>query len=132
MGSIDCCSALTVGGVIYAVFKPVEYHQGLIPPSVVAPELAERVHPSTIMAVRQLGSCKSIAIQSSVFRLRLMLKFVLGFLLLALLASVFLRRTANVLRARPAELEAIVASCERLINVPRHTRVTWRTLCCFN
>jgi len=50
--------ALTLGGVAYAVFKPVEYHQGLIPPSVVAPQAGKEVHPSTVMAVRQLGSCE--------------------------------------------------------------------------
>lgn len=44
-----------------------------------------------------------------------------GFLLLALLASVFLRRTASVLRARPAELEAIVGSCEP-------AKLTWPSL----
>lgn len=43
---------------MYAVFSPVEYHQGLIPPSVVLPQAVGEVHPSTVMAVRQLGSCQ--------------------------------------------------------------------------
>ena len=47
--------AVTLGGVVYAVFSPLEYHQNLIPPTTAPIPLD--VHPASIMAVRQLGSC---------------------------------------------------------------------------
>lgn len=51
--------ALTLGGAAWAIFSPDDYHRELIPVAVAAkPSL---IHPSSVMAVRQLGSCESSA-----------------------------------------------------------------------
>lgn len=49
--------ALTIGGVLFSVFAPLKYHQDLIPTSVAS--TPSNVHPASLMAVRQLGSCRS-------------------------------------------------------------------------
>jgi hypothetical protein len=53
--------AFTVGGVIYSVFSPLDYHQHLLPFTVAPMPLASEVHQASIMGVRQLGSCGSIS-----------------------------------------------------------------------
>lgn len=52
--------ALTIGGAIWAWFGPVNYHESLIPETVVPKPSTMGVdpHTSTVMAVRQLGNCE--------------------------------------------------------------------------
>ncbi|ORY67952.1 hypothetical protein BCR35DRAFT_308325 [Leucosporidium creatinivorum] len=79
--------ALTIGGAVYASFAPLPYHQELVPTIVAARPLL--VHPASLMAVRQLGSC---------------------FLLFALFATLFFNRVYKVLKPHPTLLEPVIYS----------------------
>ena len=76
-----------VAGVIFAVFDPLKYHKDLIPISVARTPVD--VHPASLMAVRQLGSC---------------------FFLLALFATFLLRAIHRNLSSQPVLLERLIAS----------------------
>lgn len=78
---------LTYLGAAYAIFTPSEYFVSLFPPSLQIPPKLAAIHPASIMATRQLGSC---------------------FLLFALMGSILLPRVRNVLAGKPKELESFV------------------------
>ncbi|GAA5912758.1 uncharacterized protein JCM6883_006224 [Sporobolomyces salmoneus] len=78
---------LTYLGAAYAVFTPVEYFVALYPPLLKAPPVGSKVHPASVMATRQLGSC---------------------FFLFALMGSIMLPRVRNLLKDQPRVLESFV------------------------
>ncbi|GAA5961451.1 hypothetical protein JCM3765_003585 [Sporobolomyces pararoseus] len=75
---------LTYIGAAYAIFTPSEYFISLFPPSLRLPPVLSSIHPASIMATRQLGSC---------------------FFLFALMGSCMLPRVRNVLKDKPKEME---------------------------
>lgn len=107
------CRLLTLGGVWYAVATPREYHQGLIPSSVVRPQPVGLIHPSSVMAIRQLGSCQLRTPTSLTLPTLALtpLASLSGFFLLALFASLLLRKMYSTLRHQPTLLEPLVATC---------------------
>ncbi|GAA5992493.1 hypothetical protein JCM5350_003495 [Sporobolomyces pararoseus] len=78
---------LTYIGAAYAIFTPTEYFVSLFPPSLRPPPVLASIHPASIMATRQLGSC---------------------YFLFALMGSVMLPRVNSVLKDKPKELEKFV------------------------
>ncbi|GAA5937534.1 hypothetical protein JCM1841_000210 [Sporobolomyces salmonicolor] len=78
---------LTYCGAAYAIFTPLPYFVSLFPASIIPAPLIKAVHPASIMATRQLGSC---------------------FFLFALMGSIMLPRVRKALEARPNEMELVV------------------------
>ncbi|GAA5886856.1 hypothetical protein JCM16303_006735 [Sporobolomyces ruberrimus] len=78
---------LTYIGSIYATLSPSTYFTSLYPPSLYPPPLVHAIHPASIMATRQLGSC---------------------FFLFALMGSIMLPRVRNVLNDKPKEFESFI------------------------
>ncbi|GAA5847655.1 hypothetical protein JCM3766R1_002440 [Sporobolomyces carnicolor] len=77
---------LTYIGAAYAALTPVEYFVALFPPSLKRPPLASALHPASVMATRQLGSC---------------------FFLFALFGSVLLPTIRGSLRDQPEKLDQV-------------------------